>query len=151
EDVTSPRSSADPVPERKRTTPLNPANIVRRIFRGVSRRPFRDRVIHLLALRNYKKPELLARLDRDGVLAKDRDSLGNILQQVANLNPKDNSFSLKEHFFKDIQKDWPGYSEIERQTLKLILSRKAASSPNATSTSHSPSQGSSDRDGPSRT
>ncbi|NWI53621.1 ELL2 factor, partial [Calyptomena viridis] len=147
----APQSTTEPVPERKRTTPLNPANIIRGIFHGVSRRPFRDRVIHLLALRNYKKPELLARLQRDGVQQKDRDCLGQILQQVANLNAKDSSFSLKEHCFQDIQKDWPGYSEMERQSLELILSRKAASSPDATSTSHLPCQGPSDRGAPSRT
>ncbi|NXF11210.1 ELL2 factor, partial [Smithornis capensis] len=147
----APQSTADPVPERKRTTPLNPASITRRVFRGVSRRPFRDRVIHLLALRSYKKPELLAHLQRDGVKQKDRNCLGKTLQQVANLNVKDNSFSLKEHFYKDIQRDWPGYSETERQSLELILSRKAASTSNATCSSHLPSQGPSARDAPSRT
>ncbi|XP_062369840.1 RNA polymerase II elongation factor ELL2-like, partial [Cinclus cinclus] len=89
-----------------------------------SRRPYRDRVIHLLALRTYKKPELLARLQRDGVMQKDKGTLGKILQQVANLNLKDNSFSLKEHLFPTLQTDWPGYTEIDRENLKLILARK---------------------------
>ncbi|NXM70335.1 ELL2 factor, partial [Serilophus lunatus] len=146
----APQSTADPVPERKRTAPLNPANIIRRIFSGVSRRSLRDRVIHLLALRNYKKPELIVRLQRDGLQQKDADCLGEILQEVASLNAKDNSFSLKEHFFPDIQKDWPGYSERDRQVLELILSRKAASSPNATSTRHLPSPGPSGQGAPSR-
>ncbi|XP_062369836.1 RNA polymerase II elongation factor ELL2-like [Cinclus cinclus] len=87
-------------------------------------RPYRDRVIHLLALRTYKKPELLARLQRDGVMQKDKGTLGKILQQVANLNLKDNSFSLKEHLFPTLQTDWPGYTEIDRENLKLILARK---------------------------
>ncbi|XP_064249756.1 RNA polymerase II elongation factor ELL2-like [Passer domesticus] len=85
-------------------------------------RPYRDRVIHLLALRDYKEPELLAWLQRDGVRPKEKDSLGKILQQVANLNAKENSFSLKEHLFQTLQTDWPGYSKIERKSLKLILS-----------------------------
>ncbi|NXU92785.1 ELL2 factor, partial [Xiphorhynchus elegans] len=113
-------------------------------------RPFRDRVIHLLALKNYKKPELLDRLQRDGVMPEDRDSLAKILQQVAKRNPEDNSFSLKEDRFKDIQKDWPGYSEVDRQALEIILARQSAASPNATSASHSTSQGPSDAAGPSR-
>ncbi|NXG07901.1 ELL2 factor, partial [Sakesphorus luctuosus] len=147
------QGSADPLPGRQRTSPLNPANIIRRIFSGVSRRPFKDRVIHLLALKDYKKPELLAHLQRDGVKQKDRDSLGTILQQVRSwtkLNPKDNSCSLKEHLFKDIQKDCPGYSEIDRRTLEIILPRNAAPSANATSTSHLPSLGPSDAGAPSR-
>ncbi|KAM3655916.1 RNA polymerase II elongation factor ELL2-like [Ammospiza maritima maritima] len=87
-------------------------------------RPYRDRVIHLLALRAYKKPELLARLQRDGVMQKDKGSLAKILQQVAKWNAKDNSFSLKEHLFQTLQTDWPGYTEVDRQKLKLILSGK---------------------------
>ncbi|NXD86714.1 ELL2 factor, partial [Halcyon senegalensis] len=121
----APKSIPDDVPSRKRSTPMNPASTVRRTrtHNAVYQRPYRDRVIHLLALKNYKKPELLARLQRDGVSQKDKDSLGIILQQVANLNPKDNSYILKDSMFKDIQKDWPGYSEIDKQSLELILSR----------------------------
>ncbi|XP_042678895.1 RNA polymerase II elongation factor ELL2 [Centrocercus urophasianus] len=134
----APQSIPDPVPERKRSTPINPANTIRRTHanNAVSQRPYRDRVIHLLALKTYKKPELLARLQRDGVNLKDRNSLTAILQQVANLNPKDNSYTLKDYLFKDIQKDWPGYNEVDKQTLELILSRKVNSSQSTTSTSH---------------
>ncbi|XP_065601667.1 RNA polymerase II elongation factor ELL2 isoform X2 [Cyrtonyx montezumae] len=134
----APQSIPDPVPERKRSTPINPANTIKKTHAnsGVSQRPYRDRVIHLLALKTYKKPELLARLQRDGVNLKDRNSLTAILQQVANLNPKDNSYTLKDYLFKDVQKDWPGYNEIDKQTLELILSRKVNSSQNTTSTSH---------------
>ncbi|NWS17485.1 ELL2 factor, partial [Pachyramphus minor] len=144
-----PQSIPDFVPERKRTTPMNLAKIFQKT--SISGRPFRDRVIHLLALKNYKKPELLDRLLQDGIMQKDRDSLEMILQQVAKLNVKDNSFSLKEHLFKDVQKDWPGYSEVDRQVLKRILSRKSASSQNATSTSHLTQRGPSDTGAPSRT
>ncbi|NXW38655.1 ELL2 factor, partial [Phaetusa simplex] len=111
-------------PERKRSTPVNPANIIRKTHTqsSVSQRPYRDRVIHLLALKSYKKPELLARLQRDGISQKDKNSLGPILQQVARLNPKDNSYTLKSYIFKEIQKDWPGYDETDKQSLELILS-----------------------------
>ncbi|NXW45377.1 ELL2 factor, partial [Nyctiprogne leucopyga] len=146
-----PQSIPDGVPERKRSTPMNPANAIRRTHthNAVSQRPYRDRVIHLLALKSYKKPELLARLHRDGVSQKDKNSLGTILQQVASLNPKDNSYSLKDYVFKEIQKDWPGYNEIDKQSLELILSRKLNSSQNATSTSHLESPVASNKDAPS--
>lgn len=39
------------------------------------------------------------------------------------MNPKDNSYTLKDYLYKDIQKDWPGYNEVDKQTLELILSR----------------------------
>lgn len=73
---------------------MNPANVVRRAHtpNAVSQRPYRDRVIHLLALKSYKKPELLARLQRDSVNQKDKNSLGTILQQVRSLG-------LCQHFF----------------------------------------------------
>ncbi|NXT89466.1 ELL2 factor, partial [Anhinga rufa] len=147
----APQSIPDAAPERKRSTPMNPANTIRKTHahNTVFQRPYRDRVIHLLALRSYKKPELLARLQRDGVSQKDKNSLGTILHQVANLNPKDNSYSLKEYVFKDIQKDWPGYNEIDKQSLELILSRKLNSSQNATSTSHLNSPVTSDKGAPS--
>ncbi|NXL38843.1 ELL2 factor, partial [Glaucidium brasilianum] len=121
----APQKNPDPVPVRKRSTPMNPANIIRktRAQNAVCQRPYRDRVIHLLALKNYKKPELLARLQKDGVNQKDKNCLGIILHQVASLNTKDNSYSLKDYLFKDIQKDWPGYNEIDKQSLELILSR----------------------------
>ncbi|TRY95139.1 hypothetical protein DNTS_003851 [Danionella cerebrum] len=119
-------SAPDPVPERKQTTPLNPANTIRKCLTNnpVSQRPYRDRVIHLLALRSYKKLEVLARLQRDGVSQKDRNSLGTTLQQVANLNPKDNSYSLKDFIFRDVQRDWPGYTEDDRVQVDRILARK---------------------------
>ncbi|KFW80822.1 RNA polymerase II elongation factor ELL2, partial [Manacus vitellinus] len=145
-----PQSTPDAMPERKRTTPMNPENVHCSRCNTVYRRPFRERVIHLLALRNYKKPELLNHLQRDGIMQKDRGTLGKILQQVANLNAKDNSFSLKEHLFKDIQKDWPGYTEVDREVLEIRLSRKSAFSQNATSTSHLTPWGPSDTDAPSR-
>ncbi|KFQ70728.1 RNA polymerase II elongation factor ELL2, partial [Phaethon lepturus] len=143
-----PQNITDAAPERKRSTPMNPASVIRRTqtHNAVSQRPYRDRVIHLLALKNYKKPELLARLQRDGVNQKDKNSLGTILQQVAILNPKDNSYALKDYIFKDIQKDWPGYNEIDKQTLEFVLSGKLNSSQNATSTSHLES---SNKDAPS--
>ncbi|NXK19957.1 ELL2 factor, partial [Arenaria interpres] len=147
----APQSIPDAVPERKRSTPMNPANVLRRTpaHSAVSQRPYRDRVIHLLALKSYKKPELLARLQRDGVNQKDKNSLGAILQQVANLSPKDNSYTLKDYVFKEIQKEWPGYSEIDKQSLELILSRKLKTLQNATNTSHLESPVTSKKDAPS--
>lgn len=58
---------------------------------------------------------------------------------MANLNPKDLSYTLKDYVFKELQRDWPGYSETDRQTLDSVLSRKLNPSQNAgTSRSESP-------------
>ncbi|NXI37357.1 ELL2 factor, partial [Galbula dea] len=134
----APETILDFVPIRKKATPMNLERMTRKPKEQntVYGRSYRDRVIHLLALRSYKKPELLARLYKDGIPEKDKNTLGTILQQVAKLNPKDNSYLLKDCLYKEIQKDWPGYSEVDKQSLELILSRKLESSQNATSSSN---------------
>lgn len=45
-------------------------------------RPLRDRVTHLLALRPYKRPELIVRLQSDGLTAGDKDTLDSVLTEV---------------------------------------------------------------------
>ncbi|XP_038134978.1 RNA polymerase II elongation factor ELL [Cyprinodon tularosa] len=94
-------------------------------------RPLRERLIHLLALKPYKKPELILRLQKDGLSQLDKEALDSHLQQVANLNGKENTFTLKDFMYKEVQKDWPGYTEGDQQLLKRILSRKQAQSSSA--------------------
>ncbi|XP_026163620.1 RNA polymerase II elongation factor ELL2 [Mastacembelus armatus] len=133
-------SAPEVVPERKRSTPINPANTIRKCLSNnpVSQRPFRDRIIHLLTLRSYKKLEVLARLQRDGINQKDRNSLGTTLQQVANLNPKDNTYSLKDFIYRDVQRDWPGYTDDEKSQVDRILARKLGLPTETHSSSTSP-------------
>ncbi|KAG7268095.1 hypothetical protein CRUP_031031, partial [Coryphaenoides rupestris] len=97
---------------------------------GAQQRPLRERLTHLLALKPYRKPELILRLQKDSLPQADKDALDSHLQQVANLNSKDNTFTLKDSLFKDIQKDWPGYTEGDQQLLKRILVRKLCQSQN---------------------
>lgn len=49
---------------------------------GVQERPLRERVSHLLALMPYKRPELIIRLQRDGLSAADKDELDAVLLEV---------------------------------------------------------------------
>ncbi|KAG8126805.1 hypothetical protein E2320_021863 [Naja naja] len=115
---------SDTVPSRIRPTPVNLASAIKKSNSAVSQRPFKDRVMHLLALKPYKKPELLLRLQKDGLSLQDKDSLDSLLQQVANVNAKDSTCTLKDYLYKEVQKDWPGYSEGDQQLLKRILFRK---------------------------
>uniref|UniRef100_G3P2F5 Elongation factor for RNA polymerase II 2 n=1 Tax=Gasterosteus aculeatus aculeatus TaxID=481459 RepID=G3P2F5_GASAC len=136
-------SGQDVVPERKRSTPINPANTIRKCLSNnpVSQRSCRDRIIHLLALRSYKKLEVLARLQRDGINQKDRSSLGTTLQQVANLNPKDNTYSLKDFMYRDVHRDWPGYSEDEKTQVDRNVARKLGLPTETLPSSSSPKEG----------
>uniref|UniRef100_A0A672IUX7 Elongation factor RNA polymerase II n=1 Tax=Salarias fasciatus TaxID=181472 RepID=A0A672IUX7_SALFA len=90
----------------------------------IQHKPLRERLIHLLALKPYRKPELILRLQKDGLTPVDKDSLDSHLKQVANLNGKENTFTLKNFLYKEIQKDWPGYTEGDQQLLKRILFQK---------------------------
>ncbi|XP_069864033.1 RNA polymerase II elongation factor ELL [Dipodomys merriami] len=117
--------ATDNVPSRKRATPINPASALRRGGAGgVAQRPFRDRVVHLLALRPYRKAELLLRLQKDGLAPADKEALDGLLQQVANVSARDGTCTLRDCVYKDVQKDWPGYSEGDQQLLKRVLVRK---------------------------
>lgn len=77
--------ASDAVPSRKRPTPVNLASAIKRGNSAISQRPFKDRVVHLLALKPYKKPELILRLQKDGLSQQDKDLLDNLLQQVCTL------------------------------------------------------------------
>ncbi|CAL8253871.1 unnamed protein product [Merluccius merluccius] len=105
---------------------------------AAQQRPLRERLTHLLALKPYRKPELILRLQKDGLSQVDKDTLDSHLQQVANLHGKDNTFTLKDSLFKDIQKDWPGYTEGDQQLLKRILVRKLCQSQNPPATAPPP-------------
>ena len=50
---------------------------------GVQERPLRERVTHLLALRPYKRPELILRLQSDGLTGGDKDMLNSVLTEVS--------------------------------------------------------------------
>ncbi|XP_060076463.1 RNA polymerase II elongation factor ELL-like [Ylistrum balloti] len=109
------------VPASSKSKPINPAIV------GV---PMRDRIIHLLALRPYKKPELLLRLKADGILDKDKDTISSVLQQVAVFIPRDNKYSLARHAFAEVRQDWKFYSENDKELVKKKLDNLSpASSP----------------------
>lgn len=79
------------MPSRKRAAPINLASAIRKSSgsgtSSVLQRPFRDRVLHLLALRPYRKAELLLRLQKDGLTQSDKDALDSLLQQVGTGQP----------------------------------------------------------------
>lgn len=51
-----------------------------------TQKPLRERIIHLLALKPYRKPELLLWLERERVGPKDKAELGAILDEVCRNN-----------------------------------------------------------------
>ncbi|KAI1283208.1 RNA polymerase II elongation factor ELL [Halotydeus destructor] len=95
----------------KPMTPSVPANP------ELMKRPLRERIIHLLALRSYKKPELLAKVMKEGVKDKDKKTLGQLLASVAQL--KDNSYHLTRAPWLEVNADdWPHYTTEEREAVR---------------------------------
>lgn len=104
----------------------------------------RERVIHILALRAHKKPELMQRLNREAMSQKDRSNLNMVLHQVSSTN--DNQYKLHAHLYNDIHVDtWPFYTESERSIVKKNIAtyqqqRQTSSPQQVSSTSKSPAE-----------
>uniref|UniRef100_UPI00358F3555 RNA polymerase II elongation factor ELL-like isoform X1 n=1 Tax=Myxine glutinosa TaxID=7769 RepID=UPI00358F3555 len=138
-----PTSSLELDPRRKRTAPVNPASMIKRTRPAggggttnvnpgatvASSRLYREHVIHALALQPYKVPELLVRLEKDGVGPPDRRQLTATLEQVGVQNQRDGPYSLKPSMYQELQHDWSGYTNAERQKLQQQLARKAGRGP----------------------
>lgn len=45
-------------------------------------KPLKDRIVHLLVLKPYRKPELLLWLERERASLKDKAELGAVLEEV---------------------------------------------------------------------
>ncbi|XP_061600463.1 RNA polymerase II elongation factor ELL-like isoform X2 [Cololabis saira] len=101
-----------------------PSTRCRQSGADVLEKPLRERVTHLLALRPYKRPELILRLQRDGLAEADKDVLDSVLMEVGQLSARDSTFLLKDGLYKELRKDWPGYSSGDQQLLKRILVRR---------------------------
>ncbi|XP_020292406.1 RNA polymerase II elongation factor Ell isoform X2 [Pseudomyrmex gracilis] len=88
----------------------------KKIISDLMRRPLKERLIHVLALRPYKKPELYDRINKEGLREKEKPIMSTILRQVAYI--RDNTYHLNRHIWNDVQEDWPFYNEQERAMLK---------------------------------
>lgn len=82
----------------------------------LARRPLRERLIHVLALRTYKKVELHDRITREGYKERDKSTMTMVLKQIATMH--NNEYHLHRHVWNDVQEDWPFYSDQDRAMLK---------------------------------
>uniref|UniRef100_A0A3B3QBM9 Si:ch211-13k12.2 n=1 Tax=Paramormyrops kingsleyae TaxID=1676925 RepID=A0A3B3QBM9_9TELE len=104
-------------PTYKRSCPAGSAGVT-------VHRPLRERLIHLLALKPYRKPDLLLWLERERASPREKAELTPLLEEVAKQNPRDQSFTLKDDIYPLVQRDWPGYQEEERRFVYKLLARK---------------------------
>ncbi|KAK4470156.1 hypothetical protein MN116_005738 [Schistosoma mekongi] len=86
----------------------------------VSARSLRERIIHILALRPYQRPELLLRLSRDGLSNVQKDQISDILSAVGRVG-RQSAYYLIPSVVSELDANWPGYTGAER---KRIISLK---------------------------
>ncbi|VDN97144.1 unnamed protein product [Rodentolepis nana] len=94
----------------------------------VASRSLRDRIIHLLAVQPYQRPELLLRLKRDGLTDEQKDKVDAILGKVGRTG-RQGEFHLSPAFINLVEANWPGYSPSERSNVASLKARVSTSSP----------------------
>jgi hypothetical protein len=94
----------------------------------------RERVVHLLGLKSYSKPELFLRLNKGMPLNdKEKEGLESIIQSVAVYNSKSSQYDLTtEILLNEVKEDWPQYNPFEKKSIKNIIF-KAKEKQNGTS------------------
>ncbi|KAL5111233.1 RNA polymerase II elongation factor ELL [Taenia crassiceps] len=91
-------------------------------------RSLRDRIIHLLAVQSYQRPELLLRLKRDGLTEEQKDKVDSILSKVGRPG-RQGEYHLSTAFINLIEPNWPGYSPSERCLVASLKARLSTNSP----------------------
>lgn len=86
-------------------------------------KPLKDRIVHLLALKPYRKPELLLWLEREKASPKDKAELGAILEEVLrNTVCRQNVQKLKQLRPQSVKKD--GFSHCSVIMLGFFGSKR---------------------------
>ncbi|CAF3589784.1 unnamed protein product [Rotaria socialis] len=120
-------------------------------------RPLRERLVHILAAKVYRKPELLLRLKKDGGIRDDeKDQLDTLLSSISTQS-KTGEFYLLTNILTsgEINYDWPFYPKAEasfvQKKIKEHQNNPARSTINKTTTDNSSSLPSSISNRPSLT
>lgn len=106
----------------------------------IMKKSLRERLIHLLAVRPYKKPELLIRMHNDGMKEKDKKNISQLLREVSDC--RNNVYELRRSMWNDVAEDWPFYTEQDRAQLRRNKPQNLTppgSDTGSTSSGHSPS------------
>jgi len=106
----------------------------------IMKKGLRERLIHLLAVRPYKKPELLLRMHKDGMKEKDKKNISQLLREVSDC--RNNVYELRRSMWNDVAEDWPFYTEQDRAQLRRNKPQNLTppgSDTGSTSSGHSPS------------
>jgi len=106
----------------------------------IMKRPLRERLIQLLAVRTYKKPEIIAKMYKDGMKDKEKKLIMLILREVS--DSRNNVYELRRSMWNEVAEDWPFYSEQDKAALRRRKPQNLTppgSDTGSTSSGHSPS------------
>jgi hypothetical protein len=81
-----------------------------------SKKSMRENIIHLLAMRPFKKSDLLLRLSSEGFKDIDKKELSSILNSISLL--KDNVYNLSKNGWTEVQTDWNNYTNDEKELVR---------------------------------
>lgn len=70
----------------------------------------------MLAVRPFKKPELVHRLINEGLRDRERGLITIVLKSIADLG--DNTYKLKRRIWNDVNDNWSFYTEQDKASLK---------------------------------
>ncbi|XP_035191657.1 RNA polymerase II elongation factor ELL3 isoform X3 [Oxyura jamaicensis] len=90
-------------------------------------------LVQLLALRPHRKHELLQRLAGTQAGRPDWAGLLAALEEVADLDPIECCYRLKQSLVGRVQEDWPGYTAQERRQVALLQHSSQPHGPTARS------------------
>ncbi|CAF1943982.1 unnamed protein product [Rotaria magnacalcarata] len=120
-------------------------------------RPLRERLVHILAAKIYRKPELLLRLKKDGGIRDDeKDQLDTLLSSISTQSKTGEFYLLTSILTSgEINYDWPFYPKAEasfvQKKIKEYQNNPARSAINKTTNDNSSSLPSSISNRPSLT
>ena len=113
------------------------------VDKEIMKKDLRERIIHLLAVRDYKKIELTLRLGREGLHDKDKKNISAKLAEVSDC--KGNIFCLKRTMWHQVQDTWLAYSDLDKAALKRrrpvdLTPPTSSGTASSTPSRHSPAQ-----------
>ncbi|GIY35049.1 hypothetical protein CEXT_378081 [Caerostris extrusa] len=99
---------SNPEMRRRKINPKPKLPAVKNSVPEIRQQHISDRIVHILAVNECDKNEMMERLEIDGLSAKEKLNVGKTLNHVSIL--KNNMYHLKDDMWSRIRDDWKFYS-----------------------------------------
>ncbi|GIY89013.1 RNA polymerase II elongation factor ELL2 [Caerostris darwini] len=109
---------SNPEMRRRKINPKPKLPAVKNSVPEIRQQHISDRIVHILAVNECDKNEMMERLEIDGLSAKEKINVGKTLNHVSIL--KNNMYHLKDDMWSRIQDDWKFYSPEDAIKVKKL-------------------------------